>query len=207
VELEQRHRASTDEAESPVLVTLLFTDLVDSTRVAARLGDRRWARLLAAHGNVVRSMLATHGGQEVDDAGDGFFATFDLATRAVRCAVELPSVMRELGLAVRVGLHTGECVVLGGKVRGLAVHAAARVMRKAVGGEVLVTRTVRDVVSGSDLRFEDRGLHELDGLAGPWRLFAALNGHREEADLSFDGSVVHSLRRRRRRGTVASHGR
>jgi class 3 adenylate cyclase len=140
VGLEQRYRASTDGAERPVVVTLLFTDLVGSTRLAARLGDRRWAQLLAAHGVAVRTLLARYGGKEVDDAGDGFFATFDLATSAVRCATELVPALAELGLGVRVGLHTGECVWLHGKVRGLAVHAAARVLRKAGGGEVLVTR-------------------------------------------------------------------
>jgi class 3 adenylate cyclase len=197
VELEQRFRASPDEAGRPVLVTLLFTDLVGSTRLAARLGDHRWAQLLAAHGVAVRTLLARYGGQEVDDAGDGFFATFDLATSAVRCASQMVSALAELGLGVRVGLHTGECVRLNGKVRGLAVHAAARVLRKAGSGEVLVTRTVRDVVSGSDLRFEDRGLHELDDLVGPWRLFAAVNGHREAADPRAGGSSVHRPRRKR----------
>lgn len=207
MELEQRYRASIGGAERRVLVTLLFTDLVGSTQLAAALGDRRWARLLAAHGDAVRRLLAVHGGAEVDDAGDGFFATFDLATPAVHFAIELPSALAELGLTARVGVHTGECVRLGAKVRGLAVHAAARVVGKAVGGEVLVTRTVRDVVAGSDLRFEDRGLHELDGLAGSWRLFAAGNGHRPETAVRTAELVAHRPGRRHRTTALAKVSR
>jgi class 3 adenylate cyclase len=174
---EERYRAATsDGVQRRVLVTLLFTDLVGSTRLAATLGDRRWTLLLKAHHARVRDLLDRWGGCEVDDAGDGFLATFDAATPAVRCASEVMASLGELGLKARVGLHTGECVRDDGKVRGVAVHAGARVVRHAGPGEVLVTRTVRDVVAGSDLEFEDRGSHALRGLPGLWQLYAVLAG-------------------------------
>ena len=172
---EERYRTGTwDEAQRRVLVTLLFTDLVGSTRLAATLGDRRWSLLLRAHHGRVRELLDRWGGSEVDDAGDGFFATFDAATPAVLCATAVAASLAELGLKVRAGLHTGECIRDAGKVRGIAVHAGARVVGQASPGEVLVTRTVRDVAAGSDLVFEDRGSHELRGLQGQWQLYAAL---------------------------------
>ena len=128
---EHRYRAQTDEAERRVLATLLFTDLVGSTRIAATLGDRRWAFLLRAHHARVRELLAAYEGREVDDAGDGFFATFPVASAGVQCATEAAASIRELGLSVRAGLHTGECVQDGDRLRGIAVHVAARVVCRA----------------------------------------------------------------------------
>ena len=196
---EERYRAATSSgAQLRVLVTLLFTDLVGSTRLAATLGDRRWTLLLKAHHARVRDLLDRWGGCEVDDAGDGFFATFDVATPAVRCASAVSVSLAELGLKARVGLHTGECIRDDGKVRGVAVHAGARVVRHAGPGEVLVTRTVRDVVSGSDLEFEDRGYHALRGLPGQWQLYAVLAGNGvPAADQNGHRDVPHAPRRAR----------
>lgn len=203
---EERYRAATsDEAQRRVLVTLLFTDLVGSTRLAATLGDRRWALLLRAHHARVRDLLDRWGGHEIDDAGDGFFATFDAATPAVRCATNVSASLTELGLKARAGLHTGECIRDDGKVRGVAVHAGARVVRQAGPGEVLVTRTVRDVVAGSDLEFEDRGSHELRGLPGQWQLYAVLEGNGvPTADQAAARDVSHTPRRARRATSLAT---
>ena len=203
---EERHRTATsDGALRRVLVTLLFTDLVGSTRLAATLGDRRWALLLKAHHARVRDLLDRWGGCEVDDAGDGFFATFDAATPAVRCASAVSVSLAELGLKARAGLHTGECVRDDGKVRGVAVHAGARVVRHAGPGEVLVTRTVRDVVEGSDLEFEDRGSHALRGLPGQWQLYAVLDGNVvPAADRNGHRDVAHAPRRARRAVSVTA---
>jgi class 3 adenylate cyclase len=203
---EERYRTATwDGAQRRVLVTLLFTDLVGSTRLAARLGDRRWSLLLRAHHGRVRDLLDRWGGFEVDDAGDGFFATFDAATPAVLCATAVSVSLAELGLKVRAGLHTGECIREGGKVRGIAVHAGARVVGRAAPGEVLVTRTVRDVAAGSDLTFEDRGSHELRGLPGLWQLYAAaLDGSGvSTADQGARRQVSHVPRRAKRVGSLA----
>jgi class 3 adenylate cyclase len=182
------------EAEtSRVLVTLLFTDLVGSTRRAAELGDRAWTKLLEAHHAKVRELFARFRGREIDCAGDGFFATFDTASGAVRCGDAITESVRPLGLQVRAGLHTGECERFQGAVRGIAVHTAARLARLARPGEVLVTATVRDVVAGSGIRFEDRGAHELKGVPGQWRLYAlAAADHAERS--------VRSTHARRRRG-------
>jgi class 3 adenylate cyclase len=200
---ERYHAATSDGVQHRVLVTLLFTDLVGSTRLAATLGDRRWALLLKTHHARVRDLLDRWGGCEIDDAGDGFFATFDAATPAVRCASAVSVSLAELGLKARAGLHTGECVRDDGKVRGVAVHAGARVVRHAGPGEVIVTRTVRDVVAGSDLTFEDRGSHALRGLPGQWQLYAVLagngvpaadkNGHRDVSHAPRLGGRVASL--------------
>jgi class 3 adenylate cyclase len=197
---EERYRiANPSVAQVRVLVTLLFTDLVGSTRLAATLGDRRWTLLLKAHHARVRDLLDRWGGREVDDAGDGFFATFDAATPAVRCASSISGSLAELGLKARAGLHTGECVRDDSRVRGVAVHAGARVVRHAGPGEVLVTRTVRDVVAGSDLEFEDRGSHELRGLPGQWQLYAVLDGDGVSAtDQNGDRVVSHAPGRARR---------
>ena len=205
---EQRYRAqTTGEAERRVLVTLLFTDLVGSTRIAATLGDRRWALLLRAHHARVRDLLATYGGHEVDDAGDGFFATFPVASAGVRCAADVAASLRELGLSTRAGLHTGECVVEGGRVRGIAIHVAARVVCRAGRGEVLVTRTVRDVVVGSELEFEDRGSHELRGLPGRWDLYAVREGIGRQIEVVATPEVVsHRPRRVRRSVPVLTRG-
>jgi class 3 adenylate cyclase len=156
------------------LATLLFTDIVDSTAHMARLGDAGWRELLERHHSLVRAELVRARGDEVDTAGDGFFAAFDGPARAVRCAKSIVSGMRDLGLEVRSGLHTGECELVDGKVTGIAVHTGARVAAHAGPGEVLVSSTVKDLVAGSGLEFEDRGLHELKGIPGEWRLYAAV---------------------------------
>jgi pimeloyl-ACP methyl ester carboxylesterase len=154
-----------------VLMTLLFTDIVGSSDRAASLGDRRWREILDEHNVVVRRELARFRGREVDSAGDGFFATFDGPARAVRAAQAIRDGVRHLGLETRAGVHTGECELSGDRLRGIAVHTAARVAGQASAGEVLVSTTVRDLVAGSGLVFSDRGVAELKGV-GAWRLFA-----------------------------------
>jgi class 3 adenylate cyclase len=155
-----------------VLATVLFTDIVGSTSRAAELGDERWSELLAAHHAAVRRELARFEGREVDTAGDGFFATFDGPGRAVHCACGIRDAVGPLGVEVRAGLHTGELELQGEAVRGLAVHIGQRVMAEAQPGEVLVSSTVRDLVGGSGIAFDDRGEHALKGVPEPWRLFA-----------------------------------
>jgi class 3 adenylate cyclase/pimeloyl-ACP methyl ester carboxylesterase len=155
-----------------VLATILFTDIVGSTAKAVELGDRAWADLIRRHHSCVRAQLDRFRGRELDTAGDGFFAAFDGPIRAIRCATAIGEGVRELGLAVRAGLHTGECEVVGDKLAGLAVNVGARVASQADGGEVLVSSTVKDLVAGSDLTFDDRGQYELKGIPGEWRLYA-----------------------------------
>jgi class 3 adenylate cyclase len=155
-----------------VLATVLFTDIADSTVKAAELGDRAWRELLRSHQAIVRRELARHRGRELDTAGDGFFATFDGPARAIRCACAVARATGELNLEVRAGLHTGECEVLDGKVAGIAVHTGARVASHAEPGEVVVSSTVRDLVAGSGIEFSDRGIHELRGIPGEWRLYS-----------------------------------
>ncbi len=155
-----------------VLSTVLFTDVVGSTERAAALGDRAWAELVERHHTVVRRQLDRFRGREIDTAGDGFFASFDGPIRAIRCARAVGESVRDLGLDVRAGLHTGECEVVGDKLGGLAVNIGARVASQAGPGEVLVTSTVKDLVAGSGLEFEDRGAAELKGVPGEWRLYA-----------------------------------
>jgi len=155
-----------------MLLTLLFTDIVSSTETVERLGDRAWQRLLEQHWKIVRSELAAFGGTEVDNAGDGFFATFDRPARAVRCAEAIDAALARIGLAVRAGIHAGECAVREGRVNGVAVHVAARIAAMALPGEVLVSATVRDLVAGSELAFLDRDWHALRGLTGERQLFA-----------------------------------
>ncbi len=157
-----------------VLATVLFTDIVGSTERMAQLGDAGWRELLERHHAIVRAQLARARGREVDTAGDGFFASFDGPARAVRCAKAIGDGLRELGIEVRSGLHTGECEIVDGKMSGIAVHTGARVAAQAGPGEVLVSSTVRDLVAGSGLEFEDRGVHELKGIPGEWRLYAAV---------------------------------
>jgi len=155
-----------------VLATVLFTDLVGSTATAAELGDRRWRELLERHHAAVRGELARFRGREVDTAGDGFFATFDGPARAIRCARAVTDAVGGLGLEMRAGLHTGECELLADKVAGIAVSIGARVAAQAAPGEVLVSRTVKDLVAGSGIRFADRGTAELKGVPGEWQLYA-----------------------------------
>jgi class 3 adenylate cyclase len=157
-----------------VLATVLFTDLVGSTDLAGELGDAAWADLLKTHNSAVRAELARFAGEEVDTAGDGFLALFDGPARAIRCALAVGERLRDLGLDVRAGVHTGEVERRAGdKPRGIAVHTGARVMGLAAGGEVLVSSTTRDLVAGSGLEFEDRGEHVLKGIEGPRRVYAA----------------------------------
>jgi class 3 adenylate cyclase len=155
-----------------VLATVLFTDIVGSTERATELGDRKWKELLAAHGDVARGELDRFRGKLVKTTGDGLLATFDGPARAVRCAEALGGALREHGLEIRAGLHTGEIEMLGDDVGGIAVHIAARVAGLAETGEVLASSTVKDLVCGSGIEFEDRGVHELKGVADPWRLYA-----------------------------------
>jgi class 3 adenylate cyclase len=155
-----------------VLATILFTDIVGSTELAARIGDSAWRTLLQQHHAVVRRELARYQGRELDTAGDGFFAAFDGPARAVEAASAISDAVRELGLEIRAGLHTGECEVTDGKIAGIAVSIGARISALAAPGEVLVTSTVKDLVAGSGLRFEDRGEHQLKGIEEAWRLFA-----------------------------------
>ena len=157
-----------------VLATVLFTDIVGSTERAATLGDRRWRELLSTHDAVVRRELDRFRGREVDTAGDGFLAAFDGPARAVRCAMAAGEAVRDLGVEIRAGIHTGECEVDGPKIRGIAVHTGARIASLAGAGEVLVSQTVKDLVSGSGLAFDDRGVHELKGVPGEWRVYAAV---------------------------------
>ena len=158
-----------------VLATVLFTDIVGATEHAATLGDRAWRDVLQRHHEIVRRNLLRHRGVEVDTAGDGFFASFDGPARAIRCACAVTEAVRELGIDVRAGLHTGECELIDGKVAGIAVHTGARVASNAQPGEVLVSSTVKDLVAGSGIEFQDRGVAELKGIPGEWRLFAVEN--------------------------------
>ena len=155
-----------------ILATLLFTDIVGSTRMASSIGDRRWSELLESHERLVRQVLGRHRGRLVDTAGDGVFAAFDGPARAVRCAVAVVEESRRLGLEIRAGVHTGECENVEGRLRGLAVHVAARIAALAESSEVLVSGTVTDLVAGSGLGFESRGEHTLAGVPGTWRVHA-----------------------------------
>ena len=159
---------------SRVLATLLFTDIVGSTETAARLGDAAWRTLLGRHNAMVRRELARFGGQELDTAGDGFFASFDGPARAVQAATAIRDTVRELGIQIRAGVHTGECEIHDGKLTGIAVSVGARIAALAGSGEVLVSSTVKDLVAGSGMAFEDRGIRELKGVPDAWRLFAVV---------------------------------
>jgi streptogramin lyase len=147
---------------------VLFTDIVDSTRIAGEMGDRRWRELVGRHNRAVRAELKRFGGREIDTAGDGFFATFDEPDSAIRCAVAVTESVRELGVEIRAGTHTGEAEVVGKKMRGIAVHIGARVMSLAPGGRVFATGTVKDLVAGAGISFEHCGMHELKGVEGEW---------------------------------------
>jgi pimeloyl-ACP methyl ester carboxylesterase len=155
-----------------VLATVLFTDIVRSTQRAAELGDQRWRELLHSHQDAVRHELDRFRGREIDTAGDGFLATFDGPARAIRSACAIRDRVRTLGLEIRAGVHTGECELVDGSVRGIAVHTGARVSAKAAVNEVLASQTAKDLVAGSGIEFEDRGTHVLNGVPGQWRLYA-----------------------------------
>src|SRR2546427_645547 len=172
--LESAWSAAGDQEREPdrVLATVMFTDIVGSSERAATLGDRGWRDVLQQHHELVRRQLMRYRGAEVDTAGDGFFASFDGPARAIRCATLIVESMPDLGLQVRAGLHTGECELVDGKVAGIAVHTGVRVASQADPGEVLVSSTVKDLVAGSGIQFEDRGVAELKGIPGEWRLFA-----------------------------------
>jgi len=159
-------------ADNRVLATVLFTDIVDSTRRASEMGDRDWHALLDAHDAVVRVQLNRFRGREVNTSGDGFLAMFDGPQRAIRCAMAIRDAVQTLGIQVRAGLHTGECEVRGNDIGGIGVHIGARVSALAGPNDVLVSSTLRDLVIGSGLEFEERGAHELKGVPGEWHLFA-----------------------------------
>ena len=163
-----RHAATPDR----VLSTVLFTDIVGSTERAAELGDAQWRAVLERHGEVTRAELGRFGGKEVKSTGDGFLATFDGPAAAIRCAEAIRGAVHQLGIEIRMGIHTGECEVIGEDVGGMAVHIASRVNGLAAPGEVLVSRTVRDLVVGSGIAFEERGIVELLGVPGTWQLLA-----------------------------------
>jgi class 3 adenylate cyclase len=157
-----------------VLATVLFADIVGSTERAAALGDHSWRELLAAFYAKARAVLQQYRGREINTSGDGFLATFDGPARAIRCAGAIRDAVRALGLDVRCGLHTGECELVGNDIAGIAVHIGARVAGLAAAGEVLVSQTVRDLVAGSGLAFEERGTHTLKGVPNAWHLFRAI---------------------------------
>lgn len=159
-------------ADDRVLATVLFTDIVDSTRRAADMGDRDWHALLDAHDAIVRAQLTRFRGREVNTSGDGFLAMFDGPQRAIRCAMAIRDAVHTLGIEVRAGLHTGECEVRGDDIGGIGVHIGARVSALVGPDDVLVSSTLRDLVIGSGLKFDERGAHVLKGVPGEWRLFA-----------------------------------
>jgi class 3 adenylate cyclase len=156
-----------------LLATVLFTDIVGSTERAQATGDRRWRELLDAHDEAARRLVAQEGGRRIKSTGDGVLAVFDGPGRAIRCAVALRRELEGLGIEIRAGIHTGELDVTDDDVGGIAVHIAARIVATAGSGEILVSRTVRDLVTGSGIALEDRGTHTLKGLSDPWQLFAA----------------------------------
>jgi class 3 adenylate cyclase len=155
-----------------VLTTVLFTDIVSSTERVIELGDRRWKELLDAHDDVARRSVVGHQGRLIETAGDSILATFDGPGRGIRCASSLRDELLRIGLPIRAGLHTGEVELRGERIGGIAVHVGARVMAAATAGEILVSRTVRDLIAGSEIHLEDRGSHALKGVEGNWQLFA-----------------------------------
>jgi class 3 adenylate cyclase len=174
--LEELREYLTGVREAPevdrILATILFTDIVDSTERVAALGDREWRDRILRHNGLVRRALARFRGREIDTAGDGFLASFDGPARAIRCAAAIREDVKGLDLGIRAGVHAGECELVGDKIGGIAVHTASRIMHTASQGEILVSSTVKDLVAGSGLAFEDRGSHALRGVPQPWQLFA-----------------------------------
>ncbi|MGB7304274.1 MAG: adenylate/guanylate cyclase domain-containing protein [Burkholderiaceae bacterium] len=164
------HSAAVDR----VLATVMFTDIVGATEQAASMGDSAWRQLISAHHEAVRKELTFFRGREIDTAGDGFFAAFDGPARAIQCARAIVPRLKSLGLEVRVGIHTGECEIVNDKLGGIAVHIGARISALAQAGEVLVSGTVRDLVAGSGLTFDDKGQHELKGIPGQWAVFVVV---------------------------------
>jgi class 3 adenylate cyclase len=156
-----------------VLATVLFTDIVGSSEMAVRLGDERWRHTLQGHQAAMRRLLSAYGGREIDSAGDGFLAAFDGPGRAIKCALAAVAAEQEAGLVIRAGVHTGECEVLGDKLSGVAVHIGARIAALAAGGEVLVSRTVKDLVAGSRIELQARGSASLKGIPGQMDIYAA----------------------------------
>ena len=161
-----------------VLATVLFTDIVSATEQASRVGDRRWRDLLDVHDELARRLVDEAGGQVVKTTGDGVLATFDGPGRGIRCAATLRDLLGSIGLQMRAGLHTGEVELRDNDVGGIAVHIAARVLAAARPGEILASRTVRDLVVGSDVALENRGTRSLKGVEGKWQLFAVAGGFR-----------------------------
>jgi pimeloyl-ACP methyl ester carboxylesterase/class 3 adenylate cyclase len=161
-----------DEEPDRVVATVLFTDIVSSTVRAVELGDRRWRELLGRHHDLVRRQLIRHRGTEIDTAGDGFFASFDGPARAIRCAESIIDGVRELGIEIRTGLHAGECEVIDGKIGGIAVHIGARIASQAAPCQILVSGTVRDLVAGSGIEFDDHGTTQLKGIPGDSHIYA-----------------------------------
>jgi len=163
-------------ASDTVLATVLFTDMVGSTARAVALKDRKWSELVAEHDRIVRGTLARFRGREQDHAGDGFLLIFDGPARAIRCACAISDALGRFGIEIRAGLHTGECTLVDGKLRGIAVHIGARLLEIAKPGQVLVSSTVKDLVAGSELAFADQGAHSLKGVPGDWRVFSVERG-------------------------------
>ena len=161
------------DSSDRILATVLFLDIASSTERAAALGDTAWRNLLNSYYAIVRKELARFRGKETNTTGDSFLATFDGPARAVRCALAIALAVRQLGIEVRAGVHTGECELMGDNVGGIAVHTGARIMARAEPGGVLVSGTVKDLVSGSGIDFQDYGVHQLKGIPGEWRLLAA----------------------------------
>jgi class 3 adenylate cyclase len=168
-----------------LLATVLFTDIVGSTALAEQLGDARWRRLLADHHQLIRRLLRRHRGREVDTAGDGFFATFSQPADAIACAIEAADAVARLDIQIRAGIHTGEVEPMGAKVGGIGVHIGARILGVAEPGQLLVSSTVHDLVTGGEFTFSDAGTRILKGVAGEWRLWSVVRPSREpEPDIA-----------------------
>ena len=162
------------QADNRILATILFLDIVDSTRHLSKLGDRRWRELLERHNELVRLELDRFQGREIKTIGDGFLATFDGPSRAIQCARSIRDSVHQIGVEIRAGIHTGECEFIDNDVGGIAVHTASRVAARAKANEVLVSNTLKDLVAGAGLGFEDAGTHTLKGVDGKWHLFRVL---------------------------------